>query len=124
MRFPDLEKIMEFLLLISYFIHWVYYPNIATNCAFDMHKQERGRQGGREAEREKREKEQEIEQLFFFCQRLLQLAHVTMLKSFADQIFVPVTPMPGITTSFNQFMESSVSKVKIYCPVHSKDPII
>lgn len=97
MRFPDLEKSIEFLLLISYFIYWVHYPNIATNCAFDMHKQERGRQGGRQAEI-KREREQEREQLFFFpCQRLFQPAHITMLKSFGS-----VTPLPGISTSFNQ----------------------
>lgn len=124
MGFPDLEKIMEFLLLISYFIHWVHYPNIATNCAFDMHKQERGRQGGRQAER-KREREQDREQLFFFSARdCFNLPMSPCLKASWSQIFVPATPVSGITTSFNQILESSISKVKIRCSVHSKNPII
>lgn len=68
-RFPNLEKIREFLLLISYFIHWMHYPNIAPDCAFDMHKQERGRQGGREAGREKKTEGARERAAFFFCQR-------------------------------------------------------
>lgn len=93
---------MEFLLLISYFIHWVYYPNIATNCAFDMHKQERGRQGGREAEREKREKEQERAAFFFsardcFNWPMSPCLKALQIKSLCQSLQCQVLPLPSIS---------------------------
>lgn len=75
---------MELLLLISYFVHWMHYPNTATNCAFDMHRQEGGREAGRQREKGRgRGSEGEREELFF-CQGLFQPAHATMLRSFAE----------------------------------------
>lgn len=44
---------MELLFLISYFIRWMHYPNTATNCAFDMHREEGERERGREAGRQR-----------------------------------------------------------------------
>jgi len=71
---------MELLLLISYFRHWMHYPNTATNCAFDMHRQEGGRKGGRQREQGRGREREEL----FFCQGLFQPAHATMLKCFAE----------------------------------------
>lgn len=113
---------MVLLLLISYFVHWMHYPNTATNCAFDMHRQEGGREGGRQAER-KRERDLEREDLFS-CQGLFQPAHATMQKALQNQVSVLASSVPGILTSSNQISVSSISRIKLYCPVYRKDPIV
>lgn len=83
---------MELLFLISYFIRWMHYPNTATNCAFDMHREEgereRGREGGRQAER-KGDEEREKEELFF-CRDRFNLPMPPCLKALQNQISVLV----------------------------------
>lgn len=111
---------MELLLLISYFIDWMHYPNTATNCAFDMHRQEGGREGRKEAGREEKGEGEEL----FSARDCFNLPMPPCLKALQNQISVLASPVAGIPTSSNQISVSYISKIKIYHPVYSQDSII
>lgn len=80
----------------------MHYSNIATNCAFDIH----------------REGEREGEGGASFCQGVFQPARITLLKSSAELNLC--ASQSSARYSSNQIPLSYNSKIKIYCLAYVK----